>query len=175
MIKKNIKIVFSIIILIILFLTVKYKTLSRYKNNYAGNGQLHIARWNIVVNSQSSNITIDLEDTIAENSFSNSSVIPGTNGVLILNFDFSELDVSADYILSIDRDNSNLPPYLRFYTDSSYTDELPYRGTYNITDGNSQSVYIYWKWLYVDSNENEWMDSNIYVTFDLDVSQKISG
>lgn len=181
--KKNIKIILIILIIFVVLLPIFYfgkSSFSFFKKTNTGNENINVANFGIKLNN-STNLsqTIDLNTTITENNYSNNYLMPGTNGVITLVLDFTDVDVSTDYSISFGV--LNLPTNLKFYTDSNHTNLFTsYNGTYLVNGTNSYTYSIYWLWEYrtddtSNTNDNLYMNQNLSVPVIVTASQKIGG
>ena len=172
-----------IIILILLLIPISflaYKTLAGYKKESSGEAPASAAVFIIKINDSTAvSQTITLSDTITPNSYTTDLVVPGAEGIIELELDFTGTEVSTDYI--IDLNTSNLPNNLKLYSDSSYQNEINqisdsfiYGSTAVVTKN------IYWQWEYKtddtsNENDNLFMDTEIVLPIDITLSQKIGG
>lgn len=178
--KFNAKIVILTILLVgfTLVVFVVPKSISRYISGKNGLKVLDVAKFQPKLNGNANlSQSIDLADTITTNNYSDDLVVPGTNGDIVLTLDFSDVDVSTDYVISVD--TTDLPTNLNFYSDSSYTTILStINGTYTIEDSKTHTLHIYWKWDYLtdsasNENDNLYMNRNLSVPVTVTVSQKV--
>lgn len=153
---------------------------SRYKDDKSGSGYLEIARYQLKLNgSQNISQSINLKDTITSNSYSDNFVAPGTTGDIQLNIDFSNVDVSTDYVISLG--TYDLPNNLRLYSDSLFTNEFSsISGNISINGEKSITHHIYWKWNFEtdsasNTNDNLYMNRNLSLPINVVTSQKIGG
>lgn len=140
-------------------------TYSRYFNKAGGDANIKVATWNFKVNSNTlENININLADTLVENSYSNTSVIPGTKGIIRLNIDFSGTKVATSYTIAVDKSVTVIPDNLKFYSDSNMTKEFTdFSGNVSLDDIDTiVTKNIYWKWYFTDVDEtSDWANKNI--------------
>ncbi|MCL2859292.1 MAG: hypothetical protein FWF46_01710 [Oscillospiraceae bacterium] len=125
------KVVFILSCISLLFsITFIVQTYAKYATSISGSSDINIAKWDIIVNDENiktnSNLTNVISPVFPGNSNIASNVIaPTAEGYFDLAFDFSQVDVSFDYNISISV-NSN----------SSVTD-LVATG-YSVDDGLTQ-------------------------------------
>lgn len=160
------KILSLLLIMILSILSLPYvTTYSRYFNKAGGDANIKVATWNFKVNSNTlENININLADTLVENSYSNTSVIPGTKGIIRLNIDFSGTKVATSYTIVVDKSVTVIPDNLKFYSDSNMTKEFTdFSGNVSLDDIDTiVTKNIYWKWYFTDVDEtSDWANKNI--------------
>lgn len=160
------KILSLLLIMILSILSLPYvTTYSRYFNKAGGDANIKVATWNFKVNSNTlENININLADTLVENSYSNTSVIPGTKGIIRLNIDFSGTKVATSYTIAVDKSVTVIPDNLKFYSDSNMTKEFTdFSGNISLDDIDTiVTKNIYWKWYFTDVDEtSDWANKNI--------------
>lgn len=178
--KFNAKIVILAILLVSFTLVVfdVPQSISRYLSGKNGSKNLDVAKFQPKLNG-STNLSqsIDLADTITTNNYSDDLVAPGTNGDIVLTLDFSDVDVSTDYVISVG--TTDLPTNLSLYSDSSYTTAFStINGTYTIGSSTTHTQHIYWKWDYLtdsasNTNDNLYMNHNLSVPVNVTASQKV--
>ena len=162
--------ILTLIIVISLFV-VTLTTYSIFKVQGSGKTTFETANFSYTVNAAE----LNLKNTITNNK----PLAPGSEGKIVLNIDLSDMEVAVDYIIEISRDY--LPNNIKFYSDSSRTNEIQnIEGTFSINDNTSISHDIYWKWIYSEtdeSNENDslYMGTDIQVLFNATFSQKVGG
>ena len=180
---KNKKIMLLISILLLFVLTVIFcipDSISRYKSDKSGANNLGIAKFQIKLNG-STNLeqSINLQDTITANNYSDNYVVPGTTGDIQLVLDFTDVDVSVDYTINLG--NCDLPTNLKLYSDASFTIEFTsINGTFLINNTTTHTHHIYWKWEFAtdtasNTNDNLYMNRNLSVPVMVTTSQKIEG
>ncbi len=149
-------------------------TYSKYVSKSNGDPSIKVATWDFKINSDySKNINIDLADTLVENNYSTTKVIPGTKGVIQLNIDFSGSKVATSYTILKDDSVTVVPENLKFYSDSNMTVEFTgFTGNISLDQiDQAVSKKIYWKWEFTEADETTtWANKNI--TFGLKVSGK---
>lgn len=174
---KKISLIIYFVVLVVGIISIPV-TFSMYSSNAAGNSDVSIARWNFKINGEKSSLFISLEDTLISNAFSShgGKVIPGSEGIIDLNIDFSDTDVASRYIISIDNDNSSVPANLRFYTDSSYTQLFTdFDESLEVKDLEVVNKKIYWKWFYTEDDENDWADKELILKLSASANQVLEG
>ena len=136
-----------------------------------------VAKWSLKVNSKTrESILIELKDTIIQNNYSMTKVIPGTKGKIDIEIDFTDTEVSTTYNIAINSANSSLPDNLKLYTDAEMTNELTsINGIVNLEDINNViTKEIYWKWIFTDTDETaDWSNKDITLELVLNTSQRI--
>ena len=139
-----------------------------------------LAKFQIKLNN-STNLSqsINLEDTIITNNYSDDYVAPGTTGDIQLVLDFTNVDVSTDYTINLG--TLNLPTNLKLYSDSSFTTEFTsISGTFLINSLTTHTHHIYWRWAFAtdiasNTNDNLYMNQSLSVPVTVTASQKIEG
>lgn len=100
------KILFFICIIVIcITLVLIVNTYAKYLSSANSSSSINVARWNIKVNNKSiidsSDITDVIEPVFPGNDYIAANIIaPTAEGYFDLNFDFSNVDVSFNYIIS---------------------------------------------------------------------------
>ena len=148
-------------------------TYSKFISKKDGVATVQVAKWNVKVNEASS-LDIKLADTITQNNFSNDYVIPGTKGIINLNLDFSDTQVDAKYILSIQREN--LPDHLSFYSDENMSTSFEEETGLVSKENMSTPIIkkIYWKWNFTDDDETEtWTEKDLSANITVDCQQQM--
>lgn len=170
---KKSKIIFLYYLIIIIILLIGY-TYSKYFSVATSNPQIDVALFKFKIGeNESENIEINLKDTIQENMYSNDTIIPGTNGKLVLKLNFSEINVTTNYKILLDTENTKIPENMKLYTDPSCTVEFNgYTGTSQL-DNTEITRNIYWKWNYVTTDETtQWMGKEIKLVFNVQAEQR---
>lgn len=162
--KRRIKVGIFLVLLCVFSLSFTI-TYSRYSSGIHGDSSIKVATWDFKINSDyNRNINIDLADTLIENNYSTTKVIPGTKGVIQLNIDFSGSKVATSYSILGDDSVTVVPENLKFYSDSEMTveftgfyDNIPLEKINQVVSKN-----IYWKWEFTDTDETvTWANKNI--------------
>ena len=159
-----------------LVLTVPFTyTYSSYISDSSGDPNIKIAPWKYRINaSNDQELVIDLADTITDNNYSMTTVIPGTRGAIPLVIDFSDSKVASDYVITLDRSNYVLPDNLKLYADEDRTIEFQEISGSVLLDDPVVTRYIYWEWKYTEVDETaEWTNRDLQVGFTIDLKQKI--
>lgn len=161
---------------ILLVLTVPFTyTYSSYISDSSGDPNIKIAPWKYRINaSNDQELVINLADTITDNNYSMTTVIPGTRGAIPLEIDFSDSKVASDYVITLDRSNYVLPDNLKLYADENRTIEFQEISGSVLLDDPVVTRYIYWEWKYTEVDETaEWTNRELQVGFTIDLKQKI--
>lgn len=161
---------------ILLVLTVPFTyTYSSYISDSSGDPNIKIAPWKYRINaSNDQELVINLADTITDNNYSMTTVIPGTRGAVPLEIDFSDSKVASDYVITLDRSNYVLPDNLKLYADENRTIEFQEISGSVLLDDPVVTRYIYWEWKYTEVDETaEWTNRELQVGFTIDLKQKI--
>ena len=179
-IMRPIVLIFSLALLVFsVFVPSFEKVHAMYGSSVVGSSSFQIANWNVNVSLDgSSNLNIDLKDTLIENNFSMAKVVPGTKGAMNINLNLAGTEVSVVYELK-SVIGSELPSNIKFYSDSAMQNEINLEeGINGVSElaNNNQPVVItlYWQWVFTDDNENEWMDRDIVLYLNLFAAQKVN-
>ncbi len=160
-----------VFVVIVPFTYARYTTQTDVVNHSAS-----VATWSFKISDSTSTYNIDLADTITQNDYSMTKVVPGTCGIIQFSIDFRNTKVDTKYNITIDSNNSNLPPNLKLYTDSNYVFEFSsYSG--NVTLNNISSTLvkrIYWKWNYTQQDESSWANQQISLSLKAEAEQTVS-
>lgn len=113
------KILFFICIIVIcITLVLIVNTYAKYLSSANSSSSINVARWNIKVNNKSiidsSDITDVIEPVFPGNDYIAANIIaPTAEGYFDLNFDFSNVDVSFNYIISANvNENSDVKDFI---------------------------------------------------------------
>ncbi len=157
---QSILLILICVVLVVPFSFASYKTASKPKE------KLNVATWSFKVGNKTSKYDIDLADTITDNNYSLTKVVPGTCGIIQFDIDLSNTKVSALYDISINSKSTVVPANLKFYEDSNY--QIPfngYSGKVTLDNINKSLIKrIYWKWNYTDDDENSWANKEIILS-----------
>ena len=121
-------------------------------------------------------IELDLKDTLLiENAFSGTQIIPGTKGKIILQLDFSDVEVASNYTISIDTEQTKIPNNMKLYTDENNQVSFSlYRETVELGEQIKERE-IYWSWEYTTADETEeWMNKEIKIFLNILVEQRVN-
>jgi len=163
---KNSKKIFFIITCISVIFTIVsiVQTYAKYVTSVNGSASISIARWNIVVNNMSIKNNSDISSVISPIFPGNSNIAanvlaPNVEGYFDLAFDYSEVDVSFNYSISVSPNaNSSVKDLIAIgysidngaiesFTDSNNTITNHIGYTEDILAGNtSRTIRIYVKW-----------------------------
>ncbi len=153
------------------------KAYAAYMTSRGDTLSFEVAKWSLKVNYKTrESVTIELKDTLIQNNYSMTKVIPGTKGKIDLEIDFTNTEVSTKYNISVDATNSSLPDNLKLYTDAEMTNELTsIDGVVNLEDIDTAiTKEIYWKWIFTDTDETaDWSNKDITLELVLNTSQRI--
>lgn len=170
-----------VVLVLLVVLSISIPSLARYMNESKNKANIDIAKWNFKINDSTiTSSTISLASTIdTNNKYSTKYVVPGTNGVIPIEIDADDSEVSLSYKISFNL--SQLPDNLHIYTDSNKTllfdSSNIVEDTILITDTNKKNNYnLYWEWEYKTdetSNKNDslWQDKNIELIINIEAKQ----
>ena len=159
----------------IILLCVVY-TFSRYVSTAQLSIKTDIAPFRVKIGQNSDTIELDLKDTLlTENAFSGTQIIPGTKGKIILQLDFSDVEVASNYTISIDTEQTKIPNNMKLYTDENNQVSFSlYRETVELGEQIKERE-IYWSWEYTTADETEeWMNKEIKIVFNIQVEQRVN-
>lgn len=170
----------SILLLSLLFIILIdiNTTNSRYISTSRTNNPIKIAPWKINVNGEINSILeLDLKNTIIPNSFTNSDIIPGSEGVIPIRIDTTETKVAVDYEIVLDESETIVPENLKFYQDSTYKKEFTIAsGTIPTNQNEIYVINIYWRWNYTQEDETDtWSNKTIKTKINITAKQAING
>ena len=161
---------------LIVFVVIVPFTYARYTSTTTDNNSLKVATWSFKIGDSSTAYNIDLANTLTENDYSSTKVVPGTCGIIQFSIDFRTTKVDTTYRISIDSLNTHIPANLRLYEDSEYTKEFQeYTG--NVTLNNISTTLlkrIYWKWDFTNDDETSWANQQITLTLKAEAQQNVS-
>ena len=173
--KRTIKIIIIYYLILLILFCVIY-TFSRYVSIAQISINTDIAPFRFKVGQDSDTIELDLKDTLlTENAFSETQIIPGTKGKIILQLDFSDVEVASNYTISIDTEQTKMPNNMKLYTDENNQVSFSlYRETVELGETIKERE-IYWTWEYTTADETEeWMNKEIKIFFNVDVEQRVN-
>ena len=161
-------------IMLILFCVVY--TFSKYVSTAQLSIKTDIAPFRCKIGQNSDTIELDLQDTLLTgNAFSDTQIIPGAKGKIILQLDFSDVEVASNYTISIDTEQTKMPNNMKLYTDENNQVSFSlYRETVELGEQIKERE-IYWTWEYTTADETqEWMNKEIKIFFNILVEQRVN-
>ena len=161
-------------IMLILFCVVY--TFSKYVSTAQLSIKKDIAPFRFKIGQNSDTIELDLKDTLLTgNAFSDTQIIPGAKGKIILQLDFSDVEVASNYTISIDTEQTKMPNNMKLYTDENNQVSFSlYRETVELGEQIKERE-IYWTWEYTTADETEeWMNKEIKIFFNIQVEQRVN-
>lgn len=173
--KRNLKIIIIYYIIFFSFLCVVY-TFSKYVSTAQLSVKTDIAPFRVKIGQNNDTFELDLKDTLLTgNAFSDTQIIPGTKGKIMLQLDFSDVEVASNYIISIDNEQTKIPNNMKLYTDESNQVSFSlYRESVELGETIKERE-IYWAWEYTTADETqEWMNKEIKIFFNVDVEQRVN-
>ena len=173
--RKTIKIIIIYYIIMLILFCVIY-TFSRYVSIAQLSIKTNIAPFRFKVGQNSDTIELDLKDTLlTENAFSGTQIVPGTKGKILLQLDFSDVEVASNYTISIDTEQTKMPNNMKLYTDENNQVSFSlYRETIELGEQIKERE-IYWTWEYTTADETqEWMNKEIKIFFNIQVEQRVN-
>lgn len=162
--------IFSIAACIFLCITivVSVKTYAKYLSSANGNASINIAKWDILVNNLSIKNNTDISSVITpyfpgNDNISNGVVAPNAEGYFDLNFNFTNVDVSFEYNITVSPDEQST---VKDIVATSYSIDDGEIITFDnnqslikvielVDKPSTQKVRIYIKWI---DNENAHMN-----------------
>lgn len=159
---------------IIIILFVLGITFSKYISTISSEAQVKASLFSFKVGETNEDVTIDLKETVTNNADGEEkTVIPGSEGKIDLEIDFSSMEVATSYTIAVDSENTNIPSNIKLYTDSSYT--IGFNGYSGISNLNTkkETQTIYWKWNYTTEDETtSWMEQDVELVLKINVEQR---
>lgn len=166
--KKKRFILFLAIASLFFSMNMVQKTYAKYVTTSNGEANLNIARWDIVVNDEhiknKEELSADITPQYVENpNVAEGVIAPGSIGYFDITIDPTNTDVSFDFEISIDNEESDVTDLklLKYYIDSednikdAEENEVIF-DSININDKKAKTVRIYVIW---DESLNETMDN----------------
>ena len=166
--KKKRFILFLAIASLFFSMNMVQKTYAKYVTTSNGEANLNIARWDIVVNDEhiknKEELSADITPQYAENpNVAEGVIAPGSIGYFDITIDPTNTDVSFDFEISIDNEESDVTDLklLKYYIDSEDNikdaeENEVISDSININDKKAKTVRIYVIW---DESINETMDN----------------
>ena len=144
--KRNLKIIIIYYIIFFTFLCVVY-TFSKYVSTAQLSVKTDIAPFRVKIGQNNDTFELDLKDTLLTgNAFSDTQIIPGTKGKILLQLDFSDVEVASNYIISVDNEQTKIPNNMKLYTDESNQVSFSlYRESVELGETIKERE-IYWTW-----------------------------
>lgn len=173
--KRNLKIIIMYYIIMLILFCVVY-TFSKYASIAQLSIKTNIAPFRFKIGQNSETIELDLKDTLLiDNAFSGTQIIPGTKGKILLQLDFSDVEVASNYTISIDTEQTKMPNNMKLYTDENNQVSFSlYRETIELGEQIKERE-IYWTWEYTTADETqEWMNKEIKIFFNIQVEQRVN-
>ena len=173
--KRTLKIIILYYIIMLILFCVVY-TFSKYVSTAQLSIKTDIAPFRFKIGQNSDTIELDLKDTLLTgNAFSDTQIIPGTKGKILLQLDFSDVEVASNYIISVDNEQTKIPNNMKLYTDESNQVSFSlYRESVELGETIKERE-IYWTWEYTTADETqEWMNKEIKIFFNVDVEQRVN-
>ena len=173
--KRTLKIIILYYIIMLILFCVVY-TFSKYVSNAQLSIKTDIAPFRFKIGQNSDTIELDLKDTLLTgNAFSDTQIIPGAKGKIILQLDFSDVEVASNYTISIDTEQTKMPNNMKLYTDENNQVSFSlYRETVELGEQIKERE-IYWTWEYTTADETqEWMNKEIKIFFNILVEQRVN-
>ncbi len=171
--KKRIVIVLMLfIVLDLALLTITSLPFTRafFQSNANSSVDLDIAKFSFLVNGKiNEEVSIDLESTLDDNY---TKVIPGSSGVITLNLDASASEVNIRNVIKINREST--PDNLKIYKDAEHRVEINESIVEIINYKEEKDVKLYWKWVFTEDDENNWMDKQISININVTGEQIIN-
>ena len=161
----------KILMIVIIFMIIlsTYLTYANFKASATGNINVTTAKFSYELKSSE----IALKDTI----INDKELVPSAKGKFDVEIDFSDMEVSTNYEIAIDK--SNIPNNIHFYSDSALTDEITtLSNTYYLNSDVNKKDTIYWEWEFKDdetsnSNDTNFMNKDIKVVLNINLTQKV--
>ncbi len=158
--KRNDKTIFLVaVILFALAVGLFVGAYARFQTEITGTATLVTADWSFTVNGSTSTFDINLADGTVYNTVAVTTsagtvnkIQPGSYGYYPLTLSAAGSDVDVHYNISFGA-LAGKPANLALYSDSSYSVALDNISNAVITAGGSETVNIYWKWLYTTTDE----------------------
>lgn len=173
--KRTLKIIIIYYIIVLILFCVVY-TFSKYVSTAQLSIKTNIAPFRFKIGQNSETFELDLKDTLLTgNAFSDTQIVPGTKGKIILQLDFSDVEVASNYTISIDTEKTKIPNNMKLYTDENNQVSFSlYRETIELGEQIKERE-IYWTWEYTTADETqEWMNKEIKIFFNVQVEQRIN-
>ncbi len=171
--RKNILILFAVILIFISPLTI---TVAKFcvEGSFNVSTNIYVPKFAPIVNGKSElSQSIDLVSTITNSK----SFAPGARGCFDINIDFTNVQSAAEYIINMDK--TNLPNNMHFYSDEALQSEInSLNGTYSNSNNNLIiNNKIYWWWEYKNdeasnTNDNLFMNKSINLPVTVTIIQK---
>ena len=123
--------VLAVMVSLSLTLCLMSNTYSRYVANTTGNVEVKFAKWQILVNENdittSASSSIELTPVVEKNQYvADNKVAPSSKGYFDIDIDPTNVELSFDYSISLNIDNTNIPDLMitkYSIVDSSYDEE----------------------------------------------------
>ena len=149
--KKNLGLIVLLLLVTVTFAGVA-GTYAKYTAEITGKqGTATVAKWAFDTENQNKTLNVELAPTADATTLVANKIAPGTSGSFAINLSNANSEVGVDFTVGLGN-ATNVPTNLKFYKDSSYTEELTTAGSITGTlapkNSTGEDVTIYWKWLY---------------------------
>lgn len=165
--KKGKKNVVIVVLLLLLTVTAGFAvyTYAKYTSTLNRTGVTRVAKWAFDTDNPGSTINFTLDQTYNANTLVSGRIAPGTSGSMAVQLSNANSEVGVSYSVKVGTITGK-PANLKFYSDSSYQNELT-PGTTTVTGtltprqaaSASTTVTIYWKWEYDVSSAADVQDT----------------
>ena len=173
--KRTLKIIILYYIIMLILFCVVY-TFSKYVSTAQLSIKTNIAPFRFKIGQNSETFELDLKDTLLTgNAFSDTQIVPGTKGKIILQLDFSDVEVASNYTISIDTEKTKIPNNMKLYTDENNQVSFSlYRETVELGEQIKERE-IYWTWEYTTADETQGcMKKEIKIFLNILVEQRVN-
>lgn len=142
-------------------------TFSKYITTVSSETQIKASKFSFKVGQTAENVEIDLKGTVTNGK----EIIPGSEGKIELEIDFSEMEVATNYTITVD--TANIPENIKLYTDSSFDSEFSNYSDTTELDTTTVTKTLYWKWNFTEQDEtSDWMGKDIKLVLKINVEQR---
>jgi len=164
-------------------------TYGRYFDKSEGEGNLVIAKWEIILNDENvdEEIDLDLFKTVDDRHLKNGEkvIAPGVSGNIVLNLK-NNSDVVAEGTIELEEIENiqNIPIVYSLEEDGEYVgiEDFEIMSNEEMMPQEERNITIYWKWNFYSSQEQNDKDNELGVEgtelyklrIDINVNQKVS-
>lgn len=158
-----------ILLLIVLYLSIIIPvSYARYITNNNGDGNLNVAKWNIILNDKNidEEINLDLFKIANDSNLKDGTriIAPGVGGNITLNIKNAS-DVVAECNIDLEElsNSNNIPIVYSLVENGEYVEINNFEIMNNeiIMPKSSKDVVIYWKWDFYKNHSQNQSDSNL--------------
>lgn len=135
-------------------------TYAKYLTVEKGSGSAEVAKWGFeIVKNGSQTKTINLADTVSEESVVNGKIAPGTKGAIVVTIDASKSEVDMDYTLKFENEQNKPNNIVFTYGTTQYKSLSEINAIFGSiehdSDTKTRDIIVFWTWGYETGSTND--------------------